>query len=431
MVKQKRYGYKMLLFFCLALLLNGCSDQIINNKDTVPALDKKEKVEELVFWHTYSDEETRVFEEDLLPLFQKKYPNIKITSVRQPYNEHLKSALISKGSSGQVPDVVRIDIAWVPEFASLGLLEPLDHFTGFNHKKKTLYANALQTNFYNGLYYGLPVNITTKAAIYNKLSLRRAGFEKPPETMEEFLKLAEKKQGKAYIGMKGVNGWDSLPFFWGLGGMLTNGDYTEATGYFNSEKSIQAIKTIKAWKEKGLFAPNFTAGSVDTWNSILQGQAFMAEDGPWFYSVLSTSYYTVEQLMNVTIPAPFPVDQQGKGSILGGENLVIMKGTEHKEASWTFMNWMTSKDIQLRMFNSGILPANKEVANSSAMLKTPYMKAYVEGLENARLRPPVKSWSRMENIYTKAMEAIIFHEQDIETTLDDAAARMDQLLKSE
>ncbi|MCM3731732.1 extracellular solute-binding protein [Fictibacillus nanhaiensis] len=431
MVKQKICVFQMVLYFCLALLLNGCSDQIINNKDTVPSLHKKEKVEELVFWHTYSDEETRVFEEELLPLFQKKFPKIKITSVRQPYNEHLKSALISKGSSGQAPDVVRIDIAWVPEFASLGLLEPLDHFTGFNQKKKALYANAFETNFYNGLYYGLPVNITTKAAIYNKLSLKRAGLEKPPETMDDFLKLAKKKQGNAFIGMKGVNAWDSLPFFWGLGGMLTNSDYTQASGYFNSEDSIQAIKTIKSWKEKGLLAPNFTSGSVDTWNSILQGQAFMAEDGPWFYSVLSTSYYTVDQLMNVTIPAPFPVDRQGKGSILGGENLVIMKGTEHKEAVWTFMNWMTSKEIQQRMFNSGILPANKEAANSSAMLQTPYLKAYVEGLENARLRPPVKSWSRMENIYTKAMEAVIFHDRDIETTINDAAKRMDQLLKSE
>lgn len=431
MVKQKICVFQMVLYFCLALLLNGCSDQIINNKDTVPSLHKKEKMVELVFWHTYSDEETRVFEEELLPLFQKKFPKIKITSVRQPYNEHLKSALISKGSSGQAPDVVRIDIAWVPEFASLGLLEPLDHFTGFNQKKKALYANAFETNFYNGLYYGLPVNITTKAAIYNKLSLKRAGLEKPPETMDDFLKLAKKKQGNAFIGMKGVNAWDSLPFFWGLGGMLTNSDYTQASGYLNSEDSIQAIKTIKSWKEKGLLAPNFTSGSVDTWNSILQGQAFMAEDGPWFYSVLSTSYYTVDQLMNVTIPAPFPVDRQGKGSILGGENLVIMKGTEHKEAVWTFMNWMTSKEIQQRMFNSGILPANKEAANSSAMLQTPYLKAYVEGLENARLRPPVKSWSRMENIYTKAMEAVIFHDRDIETTINDAAKRMDQLLKSE
>ncbi|MDN4075926.1 extracellular solute-binding protein [Fictibacillus terranigra] len=431
MAKQRMFIHKMVLFFCLALFVNGCSDQIISNKEAISTLHKKEKVEELVFWHTYSDEETRVFEEELIPLFQKKYPEIKITSVRQPYNEHLKSALISKGSSGQAPDVVRIDIAWVPEFASLGLLEPLDSFKGFKQKKKKLYANALETNLYNGLYYGLPVNLTTKAAIYNEISLNRAGINEPPETMNDFLKLAEKQHGIGYIGMKGLNAWDSLPYFWGLGGMLTNSDYTQASGYFNSKESIHAVSTIKSWKDKGLLAPNFSSGSIDTWNEILEGQAFMAEEGPWFYSVLSTSYYTVDQLMNVTIPYPFPVDKQGKGSILGGENLVIMNGTEHRDAAWTFMKWMTSEDIQQRMFNSGILPANKAAANSSAMLKTPYMKAYVESLENARLRPPVKSWSRMENVYTKAMEAMIYHNQDIRTTLNEAANKMDQLLKSE
>jgi multiple sugar transport system substrate-binding protein len=324
-----------------------------------------------------------------------------------------------------------MDIAWVPEFAYLGLLVPLDNFEDFTDKKRTFYPNALETNFYNGLYYGLPVNLTTKAAIYNRISLNLAGVKSPPESMEEFLHLTDRMQGKSFIGMKGLNAWDSLPYFWGLGGMLTNSDYSKTFGFFNSPESVKAVSTIKSWKEKGLLHPDFSSGSVDTWNAILEGHAFMAEEGPWFYSVLSTSYYTVDQLMNVTIPFRFPLDKEGKGSILGGENLVMMKGTKQKEAAWTFIKWMTNEKIQKHMFKSGILPANKKAANSSAVLKTPYIKAYVDGLENARLRPPVKSWSRMENIYTKAMEAIIYRDEDIQTTLNEAAKEMDRLLNSE
>ncbi|WNB92366.1 extracellular solute-binding protein [Bacillus sp. NEB1478] len=432
MAKQQTLKIFMLfLSLCLAFLVNGCSDQIISNNETVSSLKKEDKVTKVVYWHTYSDEETRVFEEELIPLFQKEHPAIKIESVRQPYNDHLKTALISKGSSNQAPDVVRMDIAWVPEFASLGLLVPLDNFEGFTDKKKTLFPNALETNFYKGLYYGIPVNLTTKAAIYNRISLKLAGVNSPPETMEQFLKLTENMKGKSFIGMKGLNAWDSLPYFWGLGGKLTNSDYSKASGYLNSPESVNAVATIKNWNENGLLHPDLPSGSIDTWNAILQGHAFMAEDGPWFYSVLSSSYYKVDQLMNVTIPFHFPLDQEGKGSILGGENLVMMKGTKKKEAAWTFMKWMTNEKIQQHMFKSGILPANKEAANSSAVLKTSYIKAYVDGLENARLRPPVKSWSRMENIYTKAMEAMIYRDEDIQTTLNKAAFEMDQLLNRE
>src|SRR5262245_2241602 len=63
------------------------------------------------YWHTHSDPETAQLDK-VIAAFEAANPGIKIATTRYAYNDY-KTALLTAISSGDVPDVARMDIAWV------------------------------------------------------------------------------------------------------------------------------------------------------------------------------------------------------------------------------------------------------------------------------------------------------------------------------
>lgn len=76
----------------------------------------------ITFWHTYNDKETWLLEHKLIPAFEHEYPNIQVESVNLAFNNELKNSLMAHSFSNRGPDVVRLDIGWVPEFSAKGFL---------------------------------------------------------------------------------------------------------------------------------------------------------------------------------------------------------------------------------------------------------------------------------------------------------------------
>lgn len=400
----------------------GCRNQSIieGNKVKDNVVPEKEEIE---VWHTYSEQETHVFETIIIPLFEQDYPDIKIKSVRQSYNEQLKSTIIGRASMNKPPDVVRMDIAWVPAFAKLELLYPVSQFADFEDVKERLYEAPLEVSYYNGNYYGIPLNTNTKVAIYNKELLHEAGYEKPPEMMEELIDIIEKQQ--LTIAVQDVSPWETLQYFYGLGGQLMNPTYTQSQGYLDSEASINAVKKLLELHKKKRFAPHILSGNANTWQGVLDGAYFMIDDGPWFYSIHSDDY--IKDINERTVAAPFPMSN-GKRAILGGENMVISKGSRNPEAAWAFVKWLTEIRPQTYFAETGLIPSNKNVDLSHFYGDKPYFKTYVESLEEVVVRPPVAHWGKIEEIYIDYFRLIFSETIGVEAGLKEAAEKIDNLL---
>jgi multiple sugar transport system substrate-binding protein len=153
----------------MLLLFSGCKNpSMISDPKRVETLKNEEKTV-ITFWHTYNDRETQLLELKLIPAFERENPNIRIESVNFAFNNELKNTLISRASSKRGPDLVRIDIAWVPEFSCKGLLVPLNEFPGFQGIRKRFNPDAMDIGLYKNNYYSLPLNIYTKAAIFKRL----------------------------------------------------------------------------------------------------------------------------------------------------------------------------------------------------------------------------------------------------------------------
>lgn len=410
------------------LMLTGCLQSgIIENNDDVRQLDD-EPVKTVVIWHTYSDEETRVFEEEVIPEFEREHSGIRIQSVRQASNQEYLGALMTRAAADKTPDLIRLDYSWVSRFASRGLLVPLDRFADYAETAKPLRERMLDTNRMDGHVYGLPLNITTKAAIFNRRLLGDAGLTATPKSLADVVELARKHH--YMIGMSGIELWGSLPYFFGLGGKLSDEHFTTTSGYLNSEASIDAVETLLKLFHDGVLNPHLLDGKGDLWKDVYSGKRMlMIDEGPWFYSILLNSANLELDLMDSTVPVPFP-SLGLYGSVIGGESLVMTKGTKWKEEAWTFIRWMMRKETQATMFKAGLIPANAEalLGPSVSGANNPYIEPYLEGIDQAFFRPAIPQWNEVEQLYNEAMERIFVDGDDAESVLNEASSAIDKLL---
>ncbi|WP_445505491.1 extracellular solute-binding protein [Niallia sp. 03091] len=415
---------RWIVIIMLVVLVAGCEKSKIITKEKVQPYNKN-NVQTIEFWHTYSDKESRILERQMIPSFEQKFPSIKVVSVRKPYNNGLKNTLIARAFSNHGPDVVRMKVAWVPDFYKNKLLMPLNDFPDFQKVLHALNNKTLSAGFNENKYYSLPMDLYIQVAIFNRELLEKAGYSQPPHTMEEILELAGKERYR--IGLGGLNIWRTLPYIYGLGGSLTDTEFRTATGYLNGEATVRAVEKLLGLYKEGLIDRMVGEEGGDNWEGVKSGNVLITGEGPWFYNI-----WTEKELyrsLNSTIAIPFPHDN-GPSSLLDGENLVIMKGSEEKEAAWTFLRWMTSKEAQLMMSRAGIFPTNLEAADSMNVNRDSYTLSYQEALEYSFQRPSVENWDEIDKVYTLYMNKIFQGELSPKKGLMQAAEEIDHLLSA-
>ena len=179
------------------------------------------------FWHAFGEGEEKVLKEEVLPAFEKLNPRYKVNAIRMP-TENLDAQVLTAAAGGAVPDMMRMDNTWISRFAKEGALEAVEGFPGFDQVVANSFKAPMDTNLFNGKYYGVPLDTNTRVAIYNKELLKLAGATEPPKTMDELVALSKnlKAKGKYFgITIGGPNTWDFSPWFWTLGGKYTDDKY--------------------------------------------------------------------------------------------------------------------------------------------------------------------------------------------------------------
>ena len=377
---------------------------------------------ELKFWHTYSDGEEKVFLEQVLPIFEAANPDIKVNAIRMPY-EGLNQQIITAVAGEVAPDLVRMDITWVAQFAKLGALISVDQMEGFDAILADALPGPMATTIYKDEHYGIPMNTNTTTGVFNLERLKELGFDAPPATLDELLAAADRadpSNEKWLFAVQGSFSWAMLPFIWTLGGSITDDTFTISTGYLNSEATVKAVETIKSWLDQGIISSCVLGEEPGTWGGIEAGNYAMVIEGPWFYSVGEAK----PNFPSSTIPS---VDGRSI-SIVGGENLVMLKGTKHQEKAWEFMKYMLSPEAQLPMVNAGMIPTMASNLNKVDTSESPWMDAYLEQLKTAAPRTPSAEWPSIEEILNTTFESILRGTISAQDGLNTAAAQIDELL---
>src|ERR1700722_1998558 len=165
----------------------------------------------LYFMNAYNDvTETPILNGVVIPAFEAANPGIKVVDQNVPYNGMLNK-FIATSAAGDPPNLMRSDIAWVPQLASEGVLVETSKQPWFAAMKKNLDPGPLSTNLWNGGYYGVPDDTNTQVLFYDKADCAAANATLPTtwaQMISDAQTLTIPSKGQHGLGVDSTDIWN-------------------------------------------------------------------------------------------------------------------------------------------------------------------------------------------------------------------------------
>ncbi|MGA9350721.1 MAG: extracellular solute-binding protein [Anaerolineae bacterium] len=324
------------------------------------------------FWGSPTEAETH---RKVADAFTAEHPHITIETMVEPWSDYFTKVqtLWASGDASVIPDVLFL---WpTPRYAADGVLENLDPWikkTGYD--LSDYWPALLESAMYNGSVYGLPRDISVEALYYNKDIFDEAGVSYPTDdwTWDDFLAAAEKLtvveasgRVKRYaLGMEG--GKYQLWIGQNRGGILD--DMRNPSKCTLTEPA--AMQAIKFFAD--LMNNNYAMRDADL--SQAGGDAAVFQSGQVAMIIQNSSRVSAfnQAGLNYDV-AMVPIPKGGQRSAsAGGAAWVMSSASDNKEAAWTFLSWLQSKDGGQHLYTASgeIFPALKSTARSDDFLKS-------------------------------------------------------------
>lgn len=340
---------------------------------------------ELTWWDTSDATNEAPAYDELIKKFNEEYPDVTINHETVPFDQTQNKFKTAAESGSGAPDILRAEVAWTPEFASLGYLYALD---GTAALENNFLETPLSSNVYEDKTYGVPQVTDTLGLMYNKALFEKAGLdpEAPPTTWDEVRDAAKALRSEADVDGIYLNsgGYFLLPFLYGEGADLVDSEAQEIT--VNSPEAAAGIDVAAGMVEDGTAVKPTANDPYGTMMTLFKEQKVaMIINGPWEVAGISDdpNFGGIENLG----VAPVPAGSAGQGAPVGGHNYVVYSGMddEKAEAAAAFIAFMSSAESEAFIADElGLLPGN---ADSYDMVTNERVALWADAMEVAQPRP--------------------------------------------
>lgn len=386
--------------------------------------------------HLTNEEWHPVFNE-LLADYSEEHPNVTIEQQSTAYSE-LQARVAADRMADDPPDLYILPAWWLGNLAESGVpAVPPDDIVADVQENYT--PGAVEAVTWDGQVYGVPFENNPTLLIYNAPMLEEAGYDEPPETLDEFLEYARNLTITDDDGNVVQYGWTQwvgtlnynyLPFvsmLYSCGGEVFNEDNTEAT--FNSEAGVRVLESQVQMIEDGVFDPELT--STDWYT----GRVAMTILPNWTRFYLDT-YSDPADYRSAPVPH---CEGEESGAVVYTWFIIVNERSEHKEEAWEFVRWMTqpyaddqpTRGAQFYYDIASIMPARyHDLEVMEEQFSTDMLPAYLESVEYARSPAPVPAYNEIIELVITEMENAWFMRKTPQEALDDAANQADALLQA-
>ncbi|MFF8963697.1 extracellular solute-binding protein [Streptomyces globisporus] len=297
----------------------------------------------VTWWDTSSvGSEDKVFKK-LAEGFEKEHPKVDVKYVNVPFGEAQNKFKNAAQAGDGAPDVIRSEVAWTPDFANLGYLAPLDGTAALKNQDDFL-KQAVASTKYEDKTYAVPQVIDSMGIFYNKKMFKEAGVE-APASLDDLKTVAKKikdKTGKTGLYLRGDDPYYFLSFLYGEGGDMVDAGSKSVT--IDKPEGVKAFKAVKELVDDGTAKTDASDGWENMMQAFKNGDVAMMINGPWAVAdTLTGSQFTDKDNLGV---APVPAGSAAQGAPQGGHNLAVYAGSKNLDASYAFVEYMTSVDSQ-------------------------------------------------------------------------------------
>jgi multiple sugar transport system substrate-binding protein len=410
------------------LLAAGCSSSSGSSSSSSSSSGSK-KGATLTFWNGFTASD-RTYVEQIVKNYNASSKN-HVNMTIEPWDT-IYQKLQTSLPTGQGPDMPALDPSLVAQYASSGLIQPLDDLYKAGGIDKSVVPKAFfDVASYNGHIYAAPMTIATVMLYYNKTMFKEAGIATPPKTMDEMLQDAAKltkntAKGKQYgliLPDNAVPAWWSI-FAWAYGGSLVSPDGKKST-----LTDPNTIKAFEAWanaERTSHISPVGLGGAAG--DQLFQTQkAAMELNGPWV-----TSGFTQAKVDYGVVPVP--VGPVGTSKTLAvGATITVGKGTKNKAQAENFIKyWFSPKSQLIYATGAGSSPARTDLGSQLSKASNPYPAQFASVLGSAQYYlAGLKNESQVDSdVITPAVQAIM-RGADVTATLTKADGKLNTLLKQQ
>ncbi|WP_245580307.1 ABC transporter substrate-binding protein [Arthrobacter castelli] len=283
--------------------------------------------------------------------FRAEYPNIDVQFVSLPENEARAKITASVATGGGEFDVVMISNYETPMWAENDWITNLQDYAENTpgYDPQDILPNIRKSLSYQGDLYSVPFYGESSFLAYRKDLFKKAGVSMPDEpTWNDIQRLAKKlhnpKQGVSGICLRGLAGWGEnlAPLNTVIntyGGRWFDMDWNATLDSPQVEAAVtDYVNLVRNYGQPGAA----TSGFGDCLTRYSQGNAAMWYDATSMVS--SVEDPQASKVADKTGYALAPVKKTESAGWLYSWSLAIPKTSDHKDAAWKFMSWMTSKD---------------------------------------------------------------------------------------
>lgn len=403
----------------VAIALSGC--QMVSNRGQEADRSQPPRVTiRFSGWQSNPNEGKLL--NQMIQEFEAAHPTIDVQyeAINSEYMDVIRTRLIGDVA----PDVFYLDAFEAPQLIQYGVLEPLNAYLPSEFDLPDFEPVLLQAFQQGETLYGLPKDFSTLALVYNKQAFAKAGITQPPQTWAELQTVSrqltvdtngDRKPDQYGLGIAPELARQTF-MIQAFGGRVAD---TQGRATFASSASLQGLSlVIEQYRRDRTSAQPTDVGA--TWGSEMlgQGKAAMVIEGPW-----SIPYFqeTFPDLSFGTAEVPTVNGKQGTMAYTVG--YVMNRKSNHKQAAWTFIQYLTSKPGMKRWAEQGLaLPSRRSLLAELGYNRNPIYAPFVNGARYATIWQGAETLPILRIHFNNQFISALLGEQPLATAMQKAQA---------
>lgn len=377
----------------------------------------------------FYEEKTRAFEEET---------GIEVELILMSWDQVADRLTADLAAGGGTYDVIELDNAWVEKFVNNKWIAPLDDYVT-DEIKEGVIPGLLNKFSSGGELYGIAWNNDTRFYMYNAAKLKEAGIDKAPETWDEAVEDYQTLYDAGLVNSAYIDcynqewaGANELIFFTSsFGGKLISDEGLPVMG--TDEKTKAAYEFLVEGINNGFIDPSSLTSSQETTNDVFcMGDTFLFLQA-WPSVYASANNEETSNIVGEIEVADNVIHAEGEEGIILTlpEAMAITSTSEHKEAAWKYIEYMSSRDTEKeKCLALGALPIWTDLLTDPELLNLfPYWENFSNQIDKATGLPSVLWYDEFVEVLTVESQRILLGEVSVEEGLASMQEQCDALVE--
>jgi multiple sugar transport system substrate-binding protein len=388
--------------------------------------------EDLVMWERSGGNAGMV--DRLVEMWNEANPDRKIVLTYIPHAE-MVAKLAQAIASGDVPDLMGLDLIYGPQFEAAGQLVDITDYFKDDPNLATASPGHMQVGTYEGRLYGVPLYADVSALFYNKDLFEQAGLDpnKPPTSLAEVREYADKITAlggdiKGYFlpgSCAGCNIFTVGPLMWASDAVI------EAGKCGDEPLTGPGIKEVLQWTRDQV-----KAGNVPEDARQENGETFHLQFGTGNLGMMGTGNFNITLARDQMKGHEFefgigllPGSQAGNfASFIGGDLVVVPQGSDRVADAVEFMKFILSDEVQVESYAKLLnLTTRSDMADNKYFQAEPLVQDVAKALEVGRTPYTLTFFEQInspQGPWLQMLQRAYYTEDDIDTIINETKETM-------